>query len=149
MFSRLTRVSIVLGVLVVSGIVIFLVLSPSALTGVSTSGNNQTVHFTIMISDPSNPDAGMNGSYYKSAATPWPVLNVKVGQTVVINVVNNGTEPHGFAIDHYFNGGVGLGQNHSYTVTFQAKETGTFRIYCSIFCAIHPLMQNGQLIVSS
>ena len=41
-----------------------------------------------------------------------------------------------------------LGRGQSYTFTFKADSIGSFRIFCDIFCAIHPLMQNGLLIVS-
>lgn len=131
----------------------------SSLTSNVSNTNNSTVYITIFEADRGFM-AGMNGSYYKSPSTNWPVVVVYQGQTVVIhveNLANESSEPHGFAIDHYFdspNGqsgaaGVELAPSQSYTVTFVASQTGTFRIYCSVFCAIHPLMQHGELIVSS
>ena len=92
---------------------------------------------------------GMNGSRYHSLTTPWPVIQVYQGQKVEINVFNcASSEAHGFAISTYFNAGATVRPGESYTVTFSANQIGTFRMYCSIFCAIHPYMQNGELIVS-
>jgi FtsP/CotA-like multicopper oxidase with cupredoxin domain len=122
----------------------------------SSSSQNNIVHFTIIESDTGSME-GMNGSALLPAGTSWPILRVHECQTVVISVSNvNSSEPHGFAISHYFdtpNGqsiypGVELYPNQSFTVQFVADELGTFRVFCSVFCAIHPLMQNGELIVS-
>ncbi len=118
-------------------------------TSSSTNTSSSTVYFTIVENDYPNPGAGMNGSFYHSLATPWPVIHVSKGQTVVIRIVNEGDEPHGFSIHHYFDSGVALQLGESYTLTFVATEIGAFTIRCSIFCAIHPYMQNAQLIVSS
>lgn len=116
----------------------------------STTSDAHVDHFTIVEEDPPAPLAGMNGSYYKSFSVQWPVLHVQKGDEVVITVINNGTtEPHGFAITHYYSSGVSTSAGQSNVVTFVANEVGTFRIYCSIFCSIHPFMQNGALIVSS
>jgi heme/copper-type cytochrome/quinol oxidase subunit 2 len=68
---------------------------------------------------------------------------------VTITVMNcASSEPHGFAIGHYFNSGVTLGEGQRYIVTFQANTVGKFSVYCNVLCAIHPYMQNGLLIVS-
>jgi heme/copper-type cytochrome/quinol oxidase subunit 2 len=116
----------------------------------STMSNGHVDHITIVEEDPPAPLAGMNGSYYKSLSVQWPVIHVQKGDTVVIVVINNGTtEPHGFAIDHYYNSGVSTSAGQSHTITFVANVAGTFRVYCDIFCTIHPFMQNGALIVSS
>ncbi|MCL4519416.1 MAG: hypothetical protein M1587_09480 [Thaumarchaeota archaeon] len=117
----------------------------------SSINNNSgsTAYFTIIISDHA-PDEGMNGSAIKGVSAVWPVIHVHIGQKVVINVqMVNADEPHGFAIDNYFPSGVTLRPGESYQVTFVANEAGTFRMYCNVFCAIHPLMQNGQVVVSS
>ncbi len=91
----------------------------------------------------------MNGSAYH-LSTSWPVLNVKQGQTVVIQVANcNSSEPHGFAITGYFNSGTTLNPGQSYTLTFVANQVGTFRVFCDVACAIHPLMENGLLNVTA
>lgn len=114
----------------------------------NSSVTGTTATFTIIESDPGNPYEGMNGSAYH-LSTSWPVMQVMKGQKVTIHVINcASSEPHGFAITHYFNQGVALQAGHSYTITFVADQTGTFRVYCNIFCSIHALMQNGELIVS-
>jgi len=107
-----------------------------------------TATFTIIESDPGNNYEGMNGSAFH-VSTPWPVIQVYQGQKVVIQIFNcASSESHGFAVSAYFNSGVTVRPDQSYTLTFVANQKGTFRMYCSIFCAIHPYMQNGELIVS-
>ena len=76
------------------------------------------------------------------------MINVSQNQTVVIHIFNcASSEPHGFAITHYFNSGVTLPPGQSYTLTFEADQKGTFDMYCDTFCAIHAYMQNGRVIV--
>jgi FtsP/CotA-like multicopper oxidase with cupredoxin domain len=114
----------------------------------NSSTTSSTVYFTIVDSDPGSNYEGMNGSAYHISA-PWPVIQVHEGQNVVIRVYNcASSESHGFAITHYFNSGTAIRPGQEFTFTFTATQTGTFRIYCNIFCAIHPLMQNGELIVT-
>ena len=137
-------------VIAISIIIIVALHYPNLLGTTSTNAtSSSTVYFAIVDYDYPSPGAGMNGSYYHSFTTPWPVIHVQKGQTVVIHVVNEGDEPHGFMIGHYFDSGVALQPGASYTVTFLADEAGTFTFRCSIFCAIHVYMQNGQLIVST
>jgi heme/copper-type cytochrome/quinol oxidase subunit 2 len=122
--------------------------STGSAPGVANSTVGSTAYFTIIESDPGNNYEGMNGSAYH-LSTPWPVMQVFKGQTVVIHVINcASSESHGFAVAHYFVAGTTVRTGQSYTLTFNANQAGTFRVYCSIFCAIHPLMQNGELIVS-
>jgi heme/copper-type cytochrome/quinol oxidase subunit 2 len=110
--------------------------------------NGTTVHFTI-IEDTTGPMKGMNGSAYYPFSTNWPVFNVTQGERVIIHIINNATsEPHGFAIVHYFSAGVAVGPGQSYNVEFIANDVGSFRVYCNIVCSIHPFMQNGLLIVN-
>jgi heme/copper-type cytochrome/quinol oxidase subunit 2 len=110
----------------------------------------RVLHFTIIESDPPNPLAGMNGSYYKPLTAQWPIIRVHQGDTVIITVINNDSrEVHGFAIAHYDNQGFSLAPGQQETISFVANEVGSFRMYCNVFCAIHPYMQNGVLIVSS
>jgi FtsP/CotA-like multicopper oxidase with cupredoxin domain len=107
-----------------------------------------TVHFTI-IENSVGPMAGYNGSANYSFSTPWPVLEVNQGERVIIHVFNNSTvEAHGFAIVHYYEKGIALSEHQSYNVEFIANDVGNFTIYCNIHCSIHPLMQNGRLIVN-
>lgn len=115
-----------------------------------SSSSSQVLHFTIIESDPPDPLAGMNGSYYKPLTAQWPIIRVHQGDTVIITVINNDSrEVHGFAIVHYDDRGFSLAPGQQHTISFVANEAGTFRIYCNVFCAIHPYMQNGALIVSA
>jgi len=118
----------------------------------NSSSTSTTADFTIIESDPGNNYEGMNGSAFHLSGNetiPWPEIQVYQGQTVAIHVFNcASSEPHGFAINHYFDSGATVRPGTSFTLTFVATEAGTFRVYCSIFCAIHPYMQNGELIVT-
>jgi heme/copper-type cytochrome/quinol oxidase subunit 2 len=85
----------------------------------------------------------------KYPSDPWPVIKVSRGEQVNIVVCNiDDYSPHGFAIENYFDVGVALMPHTSYRISFQANEDGTFTIYCSIFCPVHPYMQTGELIVT-
>ena len=76
-------------------------------------------------------------------------MQVHLGQQIEITVMNcASSEPHGFAITHYLDSGIVLRSGGVYTVNFTADEKGTFRVYCDILCAVHPYMQNGELVVS-
>jgi heme/copper-type cytochrome/quinol oxidase subunit 2 len=119
-----------------------------------TPGGEKTMVFTIYEADPPNSMAGMNGSYYYFQTHPYsnsyPVITVPNGTMVIIHVINNASsEPHGFTIDYYFNAGTTVRPQESFTLTFVANKVGTFRIYCNVFCSIHPFMQNGELNVTS
>ncbi len=107
-----------------------------------SSSTNQ-IHFTIIMSH-----QGFNDS-----KTPypnsWPILNVAACQNVSVHLVNEDpTEPHGFAITHYFNSGVVVRPGQTDDVTFTANQRGTFLVYCNIFCTIHVYMLDGRLNVS-
>lgn len=119
---------------------------------VASGGNGSHVYFLIVEADPPSPFAGINGSYYVSPTTQWPTMNVKLGQVVSIHVINcASSESHGFQINHYDDIGknlISIRPGQSYDVTFTADQAGKFRVYCGIFCSIHPLMQNGALVVS-
>lgn len=109
----------------------------------NTTPSTNTIHFTIYISE-----RGFNGSADHTGS--WPVMTVTQGQAVTIRINSSeSVEAHGFAIEHYSARGISLSPNQSYNLTFVADQTGTFRVYCNIFCAVHSLMQNGQLVVSS
>jgi FtsP/CotA-like multicopper oxidase with cupredoxin domain len=102
--------------------------------------------FILVIADLS----GFNDSVGHGApANPWPVVRVKQGDFVRFVVCNlDKTQPHGFAIQTYFDRGVVLGIGDAFRVEFQATLPGTFVMYCNIFCTIHIFMV-GRLIVSS
>jgi hypothetical protein len=63
--------------------------------------------------------------FEENTSAPWPVIRANLGERV-------GIMPH-----------------QSFKISFVADEVGTFRIYCAIFCPVHPYMQNGELIVTS
>jgi heme/copper-type cytochrome/quinol oxidase subunit 2 len=114
------------------------------------SGNSTHAYFLIVAADPPNAYAGFNGSYYQGTTVQWPTMTVKEGQVVSIHVINcASSESHGFQISYYDDKSIiAVQPGQSYDVTFTATEAGTFRVYCDIFCAIHPFMQNGALIVT-
>jgi len=121
---------------------------PSPNSGNATAGNGPAASFLIVAADPGSPYEGFNGSAYH-LLTPWPVMRVHLGQQIVITVMNcASSEPHGFAITHYLDSGITLASGGIYTVNFTADEKGTFKVYCDILCAVHPYMQNGELVVS-
>jgi hypothetical protein len=93
---------------------------------------------------------GYNDSIAHSApAKSWPILTVHQGQIVTIVVCNTDVQAHGFKVTHYFASSeetVVPGQ--ILRVSFIADQTGSFIIYCDIFCSIHVYMQNGLLNVT-
>jgi hypothetical protein len=114
----------------------------------TASASSSVANFLIVDADPGGPYEGMNGSAYHGLSS-WPVMHVFKGQKVTIRIINCApSEAHGFSITHYFVAGVAVRAEQSYTFTFIANTVGSFRIFCNIFCAIHPLMQNGLLVVS-
>ncbi len=126
-------------VLALIGLTTFYLIGGSA--GNTTTSSNR-VHFTIYMSE-----RGFNDS--SKYIGSWPIMRVTQGQTVTIRVINaEGVEAHGFEIDHYFTG-ISLRPNQLYDVTFVADQTGTFRVFCNIFCAVHSFMQNGELVVTA
>jgi len=85
----------------------------------------------------------------KSPNTPWPVIIVNRGQTVNVIVCDDDDySPHGFAIQYYFEQGTALMPHQTFRISFTAYEDGTFLIFCTIFCPVHPYMISGQLIVT-
>src|SRR2546425_300172 len=108
-----------------------------------------TAIFTIVMAN-EGVNVGFNGSAYHPA--PWPVMNVTLGQNVIIHVINNDTvQAHGFQVIHYFDTGIlgGLAPGKCYDVKFTASQPGSFLMQCDISCSIHILMQNGRLNVNS
>ena len=105
-----------------------------------------TAIFTVVMAN-EGLNVGYNGSRYH--AFPWPVMNVSLGQNVIIHVMNNDTtQPHGFAITHFLDSGITVRPGECYDVRFSANTLGPFTVFCNIFCTIHsPWMQNGRLNV--
>lgn len=94
---------------------------------------------------------GYNNSVLEGAgpSKPWPVLNATQGQDVKITVCNiDTTQSHGFQVGTYFDSKIeSIAPDQVLTVNFVASKSGTFPIYCAIFCSIHLFMEYGQLRV--
>jgi hypothetical protein len=136
--SEIVIIALVAASLAVGG-VFAVVLSPppspcSGVTGAIRS-------FTIIVDL-----NGYNGSQSHSEA--WPVVNVRRCDTVVFTVINNDTQAHGFAVASYSNIGLELVGGDHQRLQFQATRIGQFKIYCTIKCTVHYLMQNGLLNVT-
>src|SRR5712692_1100854 len=136
--SEIVIIALVTASLAAGG-VFAIVLSPPPATCSSVTGTFRS--FTIIVDL-----TGYNGS--GSHTGPWPVVTVQRCDTVVFTVVNNDTQSHGFAVASYSNAGLELVGEARQTLKFQATRTGPFKIYCTIPCSVHPLMQNGLLTVT-
>jgi len=63
-------------------------------------------------------------------------------------VCDTDTVAHGFQITNYFvRNQETLIPGQALRVSFVADQTGSFIIYCDVFCPIHLYMQNGLLNV--
>ncbi len=72
---------------------------------------------------------------------PWPVITVGQGTDVTMVVCNLDNQAHGFQVRHYYDSNIAaMAPGEVLTVSFVASQQGTFAIYCSIFCSIHPEM---------
>jgi heme/copper-type cytochrome/quinol oxidase subunit 2 len=101
--------------------------------------------FLIVASITGYNDSKTHGSPTKS----WPIITVHKGQNVTIIVCNTDVQPHGFQITHYFaNGQETLVPGQVLRVSFIADQTGSYLIYCDIFCTVHTFMQDGLLNVA-
>jgi heme/copper-type cytochrome/quinol oxidase subunit 2 len=124
---------------------------------------------TFAIGIPSSPCAGVAGTtrnftiiadingYNESSAhysswlqngTAWPVMNVARCDQVIIKIINNDTQSHGFAVDTYATRGTEIIGGQQSTVEFLATTSGHFRVYCIVYCTVHRFMQYGLLNVS-
>jgi hypothetical protein len=123
----------------VTGGVLAAVLSnpPSPCAGVTGAIRSFTI--TVDLS-------GYNGSKYQTG--PWPVVSVQRCDNVVFTVINSDTQSHGFAVAYYSNVGLELVGGAQQTLKFQATRMGQFKLYCTINCSVHILMQNGLLNVA-
>ena len=110
------------------------------------SGAASAAIFTVVMAD-EGINVGYNGSRYHPF--PWPIMNVSLGQNVVIHLVNSDTQAHGFSIIHFFESGIIVSPRGCYDVRFTANTIGNFTVFCQIICSIHsPWMQNGRLNVN-
>jgi len=97
-----------------------------------------STYFVVVMAN-EGMNVGFNGSKFQSGS--WPIMNVTMGRTVTIHVINNDTiQSHGFAIQRYF--------SKCSDVTFTANQLGSFTVYCYISCPIHVFMQNGKINVN-
>jgi hypothetical protein len=157
--SKLALVAIVLAAVAVGAILVIVV--PKLQTGV-TGGGNSTTYPPIggLPAGCTRPaggyliianENGYNDSIQHGAPeVQWPVILVKEGAQVNITVCNADLQPHGFQITHYFDSNIEtVTPGKVVHVSFLANKPGDFMIYCSIFCTIHPFMQNGLFRVTA
>ena len=108
-------------------------------------GCNRPPGYVSLILDSS----GFNDSKALGAPNRLPtLLQYQNGQTVNLMICNfDPVEAHGFVISHYFDVGVTLRPGESYKISFVAKDTGAFTIYCNVLCPVH-LFMLGKLVVA-
>ncbi len=108
-------------------------------------GCNRPLGYVSLILDSS----GFNNSNALGAPSRLPtLLQFQNGQTVNLMICNfDPVEAHGFVISHYFDAGVTLKPGESYKISFVAKDTGAFTIYCNVLCSVHQFMV-GKLVVA-
>jgi hypothetical protein len=131
-------VALVAAALATGGVLaVVLTPPPSPCSGITGAVRSFTINVDLN---------GYNGSRFQAGS--WPVVTVQHCDNVVFNVINYDTQPHGFAVAYYSNVGLELVGGDHQTLRFQATRTGQFRIYCTINCTVHYLMQNGLLNVT-
>ena len=113
---------------------------PNAAFNVSLAQScERPLGYVLMILD----DSGFNDSVHRGQ----PTIEYQRGNAVNILVCNlDPVQSHGFAIDHYFAAGVTLRPGEASKVSFVARDTGSFTIYCNVFCTVHTFMK-GTLTV--
>src|SRR2546422_5161496 len=105
-----------------------------------------STYFVVVMAN-EGMNVGFNGSKFQSGS--WPIMNVTLGRSVTIHVINNDTvQSHGFAIQRYFSG-FALGPGTCSDVTFTADQSGSFLVYCYISCTINVFMQNVKFNVKT
>jgi hypothetical protein len=136
--SEIIIMALVAATLATGGVLaIVLTPPPSPCSGVI----GVTRSFTIIVDL-----SGYNGS--QSQPGPWPVVTVQRCDKVVFNIINKDTQSHGFAVVYYSNAGLELVGGAHQMLEFQATRAGQFKLYCTIPCSVHYLMQNGLLNVT-
>ena len=93
--------------------------------------------------------SGFNDSKALGAPSRLPaLLQIQKGETVNLIICNfDPVEAHGFVISHYFDVGVTLRPGESHKISFVAKDTGAFTIYCNVLCPVH-LFMLSKLVVT-
>ena len=147
--SRIALLSLVVLVVLVAGVVVALVLQGSngQANGALPSGCVKPAGGFLIVAS----KLGYNDSVdHDVPANPWPVITVNQGQQVSITVCNTDIQAHGFQVQYYFDSTIeSIAPGQVIHVSFTADRTGTFQMYCSIFCSVHAFMQSGQLRVLS
>ncbi|OLD55180.1 hypothetical protein AUI46_05575 [archaeon 13_1_40CM_2_52_13] len=117
------------------------------LPGAPCAGITSTTRSFTIVEDVNgyNDSALRPGSF---PTKPWPVLNVRQCEMVIIKIENKDTQTHGFAVDFYALRGTEIQGGQSLTVQFLASKAGQFRVYCNTLCSVHWSMLYGTLNVS-
>ena len=118
---------------------------------ISGRGLNPTEHFTLVFVD-LGPNQGLNGSASHGINAVWPIFHVKLGDRVVIEVINSNAsqEPHNLAVEHYFIQGTPiLKPGQSYTLSFIANRRGNFTVFEQVYSTLIDYDERGLMIVSS
>lgn len=121
------------GVFIVAGLVFILYGSVDVVSAAFVGSGDQTVEYNVDIIQDRwtwDPD----------------YIEVPVGSLVRLNIMNNDSYDHGFAITEF---GVDqrLPAEQSTTVEFVAADTGEFRFRCSVYCGSGHFDQIGVLSV--
>jgi hypothetical protein len=112
------------------------------------TGCNRPAGSILLIADGSGYNDSM-GHLQINPRADWPVIRVHVGDYVKIYVCNmDQFSAHGFSIDHYFDSGIALMPQDSFSLSFTAAKAGNYTIYCTILCPVHVWMLRGSLVVS-
>ena len=128
----------------------FYLVSKARTTATSTTLPGECVKpangFLVVASSRGYNDSIDHGVPEKS----WPIITVQQGQTVNITVCNTDFQAHGFQVSYYYDSSIiTIVPGQVLHISFVATRAGEFRIYCNIFCSIHPFMQSGLLNVTS
>ena len=109
------------------------------------SGSAKVQHILVIASITGFNDSAGHGV----PSSPWPIVQVSKGTLVNFTVYNEDKQAHGFQVSHYLDTPIEtIAPGQKVSFSFVANETGTFRIYCSIFCTVHWAMQSGELVVA-
>ena len=101
-----------------------------------------TTHNVVIVADLN----GFNNSQFQTGS---PFVNVNKCDTLKFTILNNDTQPHGFAVDFYAPNGVEItGGDTVQLPSFVATRSGQFTMHCTIFCTVHNKMIHGVLNVT-
>src|SRR5215472_3966621 len=89
---------------------------------------------------------GYNNSKLNNGQGPF--FSVPKCSRVTVNLANRDVQPHGLAVDFYSAHGVEAIGGDTQSLPLLAYKTGTFRIFCNIYCSVHTYMLHAQLTVT-